>query len=48
MASFTLETVLKLYSMAMAGDVRSPTPHAFGPPGSGKSTIMEQAAEIIG
>ena len=48
MATFTLETVLKLYSMAMAGDVRTPTPHAFGPPGSGKSTIVEQAAEIVG
>jgi hypothetical protein len=47
-SSFTLETVLKLYSTAMAGDVRSPTPHAFGPPGSGKSTIIEQAAELIG
>jgi hypothetical protein len=34
--------------MAMAGDVRSPTPHAFGPPGSGKSSIMEQAADIVG
>lgn len=48
MSTFTLETVLKLYSTAMAGDVRSPTPHAFGPPGSGKSTIIEQAAELIG
>jgi hypothetical protein len=48
MATFTLETVLKLYSMAIAGDVRTPTPHAFGPPGSGKSTIVEQAAEIVG
>lgn len=48
MSSFTLETVLKLYSTGMAGDVRSPTPHAFGPPGSGKSTIIEKAAELIG
>lgn len=42
-----LETVLKLYTMAMAGDVRSPVPHLFGPPGCGKSTVVEQAAEII-
>ena len=48
MATFTLETVLKLYSMAMAGDVRTPTPHAFGPPGSGKSKIMQMCAEIVG
>jgi len=48
MATFTLETVLKLYSMAMAGDVRTPTPHAFGPPGSGKSKIMQMCADIVG
>lgn len=42
-----LETVLKLYVMAMAGDVRSPTPHLFGPPGCGKSTIVEQAAKLL-
>lgn len=43
-----LETILRLYAMAMAADVRSPVPHLFGPPGCGKSTVVEQAAEIIG
>jgi hypothetical protein len=43
-----LEKILKLYTMAMATDVRSPLPHLFGPPGCGKSTMVEQAAEIIG
>lgn len=27
-----LETILKLYVMAMAGDVRSPVPHLFRTP----------------
>lgn len=43
-----LELILKLYAMAMAVDVRSPMPHLFGPPGCGKSTVVEQAADIIG
>lgn len=43
-----LETILKLYVMAMAGDVRSPLPHLVGPPGCGKSTVIEQAAELLG
>lgn len=43
-----LEMILKLYSMAMAVDVRSPLPHLFGPPGCGKSSVVEQAAELIG
>lgn len=43
-----LETILKLYVMAMAGDVRSPLPHLFGPPGCGKSTVVEQAAKLLG
>ena len=43
-----LEKILKLYTMYMAGDVRSPLPHLFGPPGCGKSTVAEQAAEILG
>ena len=32
----------------MAGDVRTPVPHLFGPPGCGKSTFVEQAAELLG
>ena len=43
-----LETVLKLYVMAMAGDVRSPVGHLFGPPGCGKSSVVEEAAELLG
>lgn len=43
-----LETILRLYTMALAGGVRSPLPHLFGPPGCGKSTVVEEVAEIIG
>lgn len=43
-----LEKILKLYTMAMANDVRSPMPHLFGPPGCGKSSVVQQAAEILG
>lgn len=43
-----LETILKLYVTSMAGDVRSPVGHLFGPPGCGKSTMVEQAAEMLG
>lgn len=43
-----LETILKLYTMSMADDIRSPLPHLVGPPGCGKSTSVEQAAELIG
>lgn len=43
-----LETLLKLYFMAMAGDVRSPTPHLVGPPGSGKSTVVAELANLAG
>lgn len=43
-----LEKILKLYVMYMAGDVRSPLPHLVGPPGCGKSTTVELAAEMLG
>lgn len=43
-----LEKILRLYHAAMQGDVRSPLPHLFGPPGCGKSTSVEQAAELLG
>jgi hypothetical protein len=43
-----LEKLMKLYVMAMANDVRSPMPHLFGPPGCGKSTVVEQLAELLG
>lgn len=42
-----LELILKLYVMAMANYVRSPLPHLFGPPGCGKSTVVEQAAKLL-
>jgi hypothetical protein len=43
-----LELILKLYTMAMVGDVRSPMPHLFGPPGCGKSSVVQEAADLIG
>lgn len=43
-----LERILRLYTMAMLGDVRSPLPHLFGPPGCGKSSTVEQAAKLLG
>lgn len=43
-----LETILKHYTMAMAYDVRSPLPHLFGPPGCGKSTEAQNAADLLG
>lgn len=43
-----LEQLLKLYTMAMAVDVRSPMPHLFGPPGCGKSTLVEILAHMVG
>lgn len=43
-----LEKVLRIYTCAMAGEVRSPMPHLFGPPGVGKSTVVRTAAEMLG
>ena len=43
-----LELILKLYTTARLGEVRSPVPHLFGPAGCGKSTFVEQAAELLG
>jgi hypothetical protein len=43
-----LERLIKLYQMAMAFDVRSPMPHLVGPPGCGKSTFVEQLADLLG
>ena len=43
-----LEKILTLYYMAMAYDTRSPMPHLVGPPGCGKSSSVEQAAEMLG
>ena len=43
-----LEKLMRLYVMSMAYDVRSPMPHLVGPPGCGKSTSVEQLAELVG
>lgn len=43
-----LEKILRLYTTAMATGVTSPLPHLFGPPGSGKSKVCQQAADLIG
>jgi MoxR-like ATPase len=43
-----LEQLMRLYVMAMNYDVRSPMPHLVGPPGCGKSTSVEQLAELLG
>jgi hypothetical protein len=43
-----LERILKLYVMYMMTDARSPMPHFVGPPGCGKSTIFQEAADLLG
>ena len=43
-----LERLMIAYSMAMMNDVRSPMPHLVGPPGCGKSTFVEQLADLLG
>jgi dynein-related subfamily AAA family protein len=43
-----LEQILRLYTTAMVTGVTSPLPHLFGPPGSGKSTVLKEAADLIG
>lgn len=42
-----LAKLMRLYVMSMAYDVRSPMPHLVGPPGCGKSTSVEQLAELL-
>lgn len=43
-----LEKILRLYTTAMVTGVTSPLPHLFGPPGAGKSTVLKEAADLIG
>ena len=43
-----LEKILRLYTAAMVTGVTSPLPHLFGPPGSGKSSVLGEAADLIG
>jgi len=42
------EKLMRLYAMSMAYDVRSPMPHLVGPPGSGKSSVIEDLAGVLG
>ena len=41
-------SLLKLYAASMAGQVHSPVPHLFGPPGSGKSTMVQEVGRRLG
>ena len=43
-----IATLLKLYTAGMAGQVHSPVPHLFGPPGSGKSSVVQEAGRLLG
>lgn len=43
-----LEQLLKLYTMSLATKVTSPMPHFVGPPGSGKSSVFQQLADLVG
>lgn len=43
-----LEKLMKIYAMSMAYKVTSPMPHLVGPPGCGKSTYVEQLADLLG
>lgn len=43
-----LEKIFRLYTTAMVTGVTSPLPHLFGPPGSGKSFVCQQAADLVG
>lgn len=43
-----LEQLLKLYTMYMGTGVTSPMPHFVGPPGAGKSTVVQQLADFVG
>lgn len=42
-----LEKLMRMYVMGMAYDVRSPMPHLVGPPGCGKSSVVEQLADLL-
>ena len=41
------EKLMRMYAMSMAYDVRSPMPHIVGPPGCGKSSMIEDLAQLL-
>jgi hypothetical protein len=43
-----LQQLIKLYTMSIATGVTSPLPHFVGPPGSGKSSVLKQLADMLG
>ena len=42
-----LEKLMRLYVMSQAYDTRSPMPHIVGPPGCGKSSMIEELAVLL-
>ena len=42
------EKLMRMYVMGLAYDVRSPMPHLVGPPGCGKSSVVEDLADLVG
>lgn len=42
------EKILKLYVASQLGEVHSPMPHLFGPPGTGKSSVVADVAKLLG
>lgn len=46
--NFTLLNVLKMYNTYMITEDRGLMPHAFGPPGTGKTSTVEQLAKMMG
>ena len=43
-----IQQILRLYTAAMAHEVTGLVPHLVGPPGTGKSTAVQQAAHLLG
>ena len=41
-----LEQLIRLYTASMMQDVRSPIPHLAGPPGTNKSGVAQQLADL--
>jgi MoxR-like ATPase len=46
--NFTLLNILKMYNTYMITEDRGLMPHAFGPPGTGKTSTVEQLAKMMG